>query len=79
MAARQGRRKASVEEAYDILEGQQTCSEKYLSMLHMKLHGYLSHIAEVTAILRGIPAFVQRDRYAKGGEFVGVFADLKLP
>ena len=28
MAARQGRREASVEEASDILEGQQTCSEK---------------------------------------------------
>ena len=26
----------------------------------------------------GIQAFVQRDRYAKGGEFVSVFADLKL-
>ena len=27
----------------------------------------------------GIPAFVQRERYAKGGEFVGIFVDLKLP
>ena len=26
----------------------------------------------------GIQAFVQRDRYTKGGEFVSVFADLKL-
>ena len=27
----------------------------------------------------GIPAFLQRERFAKGGEFVGVFADLRLP
>ena len=27
----------------------------------------------------GIPAFLQRERYAKGGEFVSVFADLRLP
>ena len=27
----------------------------------------------------GILAFVQRERYAKGGEFVDIFVDLKLP
>ena len=27
----------------------------------------------------GVPAFVQRERYAKGCEFVGDFADLRLP
>ena len=54
MATRRGRREASVEEASDILEGQQTCSEKQLSMLHINLRGYVSHIAEVTAVLRGM-------------------------
>ena len=37
-----------------IVEGQQTCDEKYLSMLHINLRGYVSHIAEVTALLRGM-------------------------
>ena len=54
MATRRGRREASVEEASDILEGQQTCSENQLSMLHINLRGYVSHIAEVTAVLRGM-------------------------
>ena len=54
MAVRRERREAFVEEAYGILEGQQTCSEKHLSMLHINLRGYLLHIAEVTAMLRGM-------------------------
>ena len=27
----------------------------------------------------GVAAFVQKERYSKGGDFVGVFGDLKLP
>ena len=27
----------------------------------------------------GVAAFVQKKRYSKGGDFVGVFGDLKLP
>ena len=27
----------------------------------------------------GMPAYVQRERYSTGGEFVGSFANLRLP
>ena len=54
MAARRSRGEALVDEAPGILEGQQTCDKKYLSMLHKHLRGYVSHIAEDTALPRGI-------------------------
>ena len=43
-----------VDEESGILEDQSTCDEKYLSMLHINLRGYVTHIAEVTALIRGI-------------------------
>ena len=54
MAARWGGGEAPVEETPGILEGQHTCSEQHLSMLHINLHGYLSHNAKVTSMLRGM-------------------------
>ena len=54
MADQRSRGEASVDEAPGILEGQQTCSDKYLAMLHINIRGYLSHIVEATAALRGM-------------------------
>ena len=39
---------------FDAIEPEQDCSEAGLLMLHINLDGYISHIAEVFALLRGI-------------------------
>ena len=50
-AAREGRR-ASPSSAGSVVES----GEPSLTMLHLNMRGYLSHIAEVTALIRDLPA-----------------------
>ena len=53
--SRAGRRRRGEElssSAPVTFESQQECRETCLEMLHLNLRGYISHIAEVTALLR---------------------------
>ena len=53
--SRAGRRRSGEESSSSALvtfESQQECRETCLEMLHFNLRGYISHIAEVTALLR---------------------------
>ena len=53
--SRAGRRRRGEESSSSALvtfESQQECRETCLEMLHLNLRGYISHIAEVTALLR---------------------------
>ena len=48
---RRNRGETSFDEASGILDGQQTCDEKDLLVLHINLRGYVPNIAESTALL----------------------------